>query len=166
MANLFDINARLYALLENGYDETCINLETGEFDAERAARLLDEVQVERIEKIDGIALYIEKLGADAEALKKKCDTLTARRRAAEAKAERLKEYLGAALSYEKYESDNVKISYRKSQSVSVNEALLPDAYFAEKITRSADKEMIKNALKRGEQIPGAILVEKRSVQIK
>lgn len=166
MANLFEINARLRELLENGYDETCIDTETGEFDADKAAALVDELALAREEKIDGIALYIQELGADAAALKAKADVLKQRAKAMENKAERLEEYLTAALDGEKYESANVMISFRKSVAVMVDESVLPDEYFAEKIERKPDKTMIKKALTGGVEIDGASLVENRNIQIK
>ena len=166
MANIFEINARLRELLENGYDETCIDIETGEFDAERATMLVEELSLAREEKIDGIALYIQELGADAAALKAKADVLKQRAKAMESKAERLEEYLTAALDGEKYESANVMISFRKSVAVMVDESVLPDEYFAEKIERKPDKTMIKKALVGGAAIDGATLVENRNIQIK
>ena len=39
--NLFDIKSSLYELLENGYNEECVDPETGEFDEEKAKALLD-----------------------------------------------------------------------------------------------------------------------------
>ena len=165
MANLFEINARLREILENGYDETCIDIETGEFDAEKAVSLVEELSLAREEKIDGIALYIEELGADAAALKAKADALKQRAKAMENKAERLEEYLTAALDGEKYESTNGKISFRKSVAVMVDESVLPGEYFTEKIERKPDKTAIKKALNGGAVIDGASLVEKRNIQI-
>lgn len=167
MANLFEINERLYSLLENGYDESCIDPETGEFDEEKANRLIEAVQAERGEKIDGIALYIEKLDADAALLKTKCDTLTQRKKSLEAKADRLRDYLSGALHYEKYESENVKIGFRKSESVTVtNETILPDRFFSEKTVRAVDRNGIKAAIKAGETVPGACLTESRNISIR
>ena len=135
MASLHDINTRLRDLLENGYDETCIDMETGEFDAERASALVEELSLAREEKIDGIALYIEELGVNAAALKAKADALTKRAKAMESKAQRLKDYLTAVLNGEKYESTSVKISYRKTTSVVVDETVGADVYFAKDRTK-------------------------------
>ena len=166
MASLHDINTRLRDLLENGYDETCIDMETGEFDAERASALVEELSLAREEKIDGIALYIEELGVNAAALKAKADALTKRAKAMESKAQRLKDYLTAVLNGEKYESTSVKISYRKTTSVVVDETVLPEEYFSEKVERKPDKTAIKDAIKGGAVIPGATLVENHNIQIK
>ena len=166
MASLHDINTRLRDLLENGYDETCIDMETGEFDAERASALVDELSLAREEKIDGIALYIEELGVNAAALKAKADELAKRAKAMENKAQRLKDYLATELNGEKYESTPVKISYRKTTTVVVDETVLPAEYFSEKVERKPDKTAIKDAIKGGAVIPGATLVENRNIQIK
>ena len=167
MASLHDINARLRILLENGYDETCIDMETGEFDADRVASLIEELSLAREEKIDGIALYIEELGVIAAALKAKADELTKRAKVMENKAERLKDYLSVMLNGEKYESTSCKISFRKTTSVVVvDEYALPAEYFTEKIERKPDKTAIKDAIKGGTVIPGAVLVEKNNIHIK
>ena len=166
MASLHDINTRLRDLLENGYDETCIDMETGEFDAERASALVDELSLAREEKIDGIALYIEELGVNAAALKAKADELAKRAKAMENKAQRLKDYLATELNGEQYESTSVKISYRKTTTVVVYETVRPAEYFSEKVERKPDKTAIKDAIKGGAVIPGATLVENRNIQIK
>ena len=164
--NLFDIKSSLYELLENGYNEECVDPDTGEFDEEKAKALLDGYHEEFANKIDGIAQYIEELEARASALREKASALTERARQTEKKADRLKCYLSDALSYKKYESDAVKIGFRKSVSVKVDESALPAEYFVVKEVRQPDKEAIKKSLLGGAVISGATLEEKQNIQIK
>ena len=68
---------------------------------------------------------------------------------------------------DKLESEFFRFSVRRSESVEVDllEAL-PANYVTEKTTKSADKVAIKEAIKRGENITGARIVENFSLQIK
>jgi hypothetical protein len=68
---------------------------------------------------------------------------------------------------EKLESEFWKFSIRRSEAVEVDllEAL-PANYVTEKTTKSADKIAIKEAIKRGENITGARVIENFNLQIK
>ena len=165
--NLFEIKSSLYELLENGYNAECVDPETGEFDEAKAKALLDGYQDAFSDKVDGIAQYIEELEARSAALKEKASALGYRARQTEKKANGLKHYLSEALGYKKYESDAVKIGFRKSVSVKIeNEALLPGEYVTVSEVRQPDKTAIKAALLGGAVISGATLEEKQNIQIK
>lgn len=65
--------------------------------------------------------------------------------------------------------DGIKsvISFRRSeQTIIDDESEIPDEYMATKITVTPDKTKIKNAIKAGQAVPGARLIEKRNIQIK
>ena len=65
----------------------------------------------------------------------------------------------------KIETDLFKFTVRKSESVAVKDAeTLPRAYI--RLKREADKKLIKEALKRGEQIEGCSIVENYSLGVK
>ena len=65
----------------------------------------------------------------------------------------------------KIETDLFKFTVRKSESVAVADAeTLPRAYI--RLKREADKKLIKEALKRGEQIEGCSIVENYSLGVK
>ena len=67
----------------------------------------------------------------------------------------------------KIETPLIKISIRESEAVEViNEAQIPDIYFAEKTTKTISKTMIKEAIKSGASIDGAIIKTNKSLQIK
>lgn len=160
---LYEINAELEALIAESIDP-----ETGELtiDPEK----LDELNIQRDEKIEGIALYIKDLKAEAAAIKAEMDNLKARHDAAKNKAERLTEYLKINLNGEKFSTAKVAISYRNSTSVDIN----PDVFFARSVNAKyfrlrdpeADKKAISDALKAGASIEGAVLVTKNSINIK
>lgn len=84
-------------------------------------------------------------------------------------ADRLKEKISDAMNVygiEKIESGSIKLSFRKSESVEVtDEKVIPSEYKVpqpDKISKSA----IKDAIKQGEQVPGASIVINYNLQIK
>ena len=99
MATLYEINN---AILE------CCDTETGEIlDVER----LQQLQLEKGQKIEGVALYIKNLDAEAAALKTEEAALAERRKAKENKAKRLK---GTIRIPRKHRSDRME-SIREQQ---------------------------------------------------
>jgi len=65
----------------------------------------------------------------------------------------------------KYETPLFKLSIRTSNAVEVNdEAILPDEFWA--IKREVSKTLISTAIKDGREVPGASMVENKSLQIK
>ena len=59
------------------------------------------------------------------------------------------------------------ISYRKSTAVEIDESKLPATWMREiPATNVVDKVAITKALKSGEKIAGAVLVERNNIQIK
>jgi CxxC motif-containing protein len=65
------------------------------------------------------------------------------------------------------ETPTLKISFRKSESVEIdNEADIPAQFLKEKITYTIDKTAIKEAIKKGEVVIGARLQQNQNIQIK
>ena len=61
----------------------------------------------------------------------------------------------------------LKINFRKSESIEVTDIDLLDADFVKTtITKAADKIAIKEAIKSGENVQGAVLVTNQNLQIK
>lgn len=153
--NLYEIDKAILA---------CIDQETGELLDEAA---LEDLQMERTQKIKNVALWLKNLNASAAAYKAERDAFDERMKQAQKKAESLKRYLADALGGEKFVTDECAVSFRKSTAINVlDEAAIPAAYMAEKVMRSPDKPAIKAAIKGGEAVPGVALVENLSVQIK
>lgn len=154
MASLYEIDEQIMA---------CVDFETGEIIDEEK---LQALQLEFNQKVEGIALWIKNLVAEAKMVKEEKDSLAARQKACENKAESLKKYLGQALGGEKFKTSKVSISYRKSESVEVEDiSLLDDDYLKYK-EPEADKTKIKAALKNGLELKGVTLVEKNNIQVK
>ena len=160
----------LYAIEQDILD--CVDMETGEIlDTEK----LDALQMEREDKLEGVALWIKDLRAESAAVKEEADKLTARRKALDNKIDGLKEWLKFALNGEKLKTPRCNVYKMHSQKVAVaDEAGLinylqtqtdPEK-FLRFLTPELRKDEIKKALKDGVEIPGAKLEETESVVIK
>ena len=155
MANLYEINEAI---------KNTIDLDTGEIVDFEA---FENLQMERNEKIENIGLWIKNLNADAAAYKAEKDSFAEKQRRAENKAESLKKYLDSVLAGSKFNTTRVSISYRKSTSVEVDESKLPAKWMREiPASYVADKVEIIKALKAGENIEGAELIERNNINIK
>ena len=152
--NLFQIDEEILG---------CLDIETGEIiDTEK----LDQLQMARDTKIENIACWIKNLTADAEALKAQKQAFADRQKSAENKAESLKKYLASYLAGQKFSTDKVAVSFRKTSSVNVTDMrLIPEDYlkFAEP---TVNKELIKKSIKAGIVVPGAEIAEGQSISIK
>ena len=155
---LFEIND---ALLNFEYE---IDEETGEI---LNAGALDELELARDEKIEGVGLWIKNLEAEAKAVKAEKDAMADRQRRLEKKAESLKGYLAYALQGEKFSTPRIAMSWRRSESVAItDEYLVPDEFQNITVIKKPDKKVIRDALKAGKDVMGCQLVEKQNLQIK
>lgn len=157
--NIFEINAQLRAIADGAeFDE-----ETGEIFDEKA---IMDLQIARDEKLEGIACLIKEYKAMAEALKAEKESLYKRQKTEERKVESLKKLLMACMDDgERFKSARASIGWRKSQSVEVqDETLIPEEYL--KVVTEPNKTAIKLAIERGEEVPGATIVQRNNVVIK
>ena len=157
--NLYEINAAL----ESAFMD-CIDPETGEIVGDTSA--LDDLQLQRDEKIENIALFIKNLKAEAEAIQNEERKLKSRRNSCENRTEWLKKYLANNLQGEKFKTPRVAVSWRRSQSVEVEDVwALPDE-FVRRADPEPNKTAIKEAIKAGIDVPGAELVDSLSMTIR
>lgn len=141
----------------------CIDAETGEIiDAD----MLNALQMERDAKIEGVALWIKDLKAEAEALKAEKIAFEKRQKTCENRAESLKQWLAVALNGEKFKTTKCDVSFRTAKSVNVTDVFSLDSKFLKFSDPTADKTAIKKAIEAGEQVSGAELIERKSVTIK
>ena len=140
----------------------CIDGETGEvIDVDKLSGLV----MERDTKLENVALWIKNLDATSKAIKEERDVLKTRQEQTEHKADLLREWLSKALDGEKMETPKVKVSYRKSTTVEVDDRL-PKKWCSKKIVYTPDKSAIKFAIQGGKKITGAKIVERQNIQIK
>lgn len=159
--------ATLYELTEEmkNFDFE-IDEETGEI---TNAGDLDDLKMERNEKIKNCVFYYKNILAEADALKAEKMKLQQRQQIAERKAERMKQYLEYCLDGKEFKPDDdvrVRITYRKSKSVECDDiARVPEEYLRFR-TPELDKTKVKKAIASGETVKGCVLVEKSNIQIK
>ena len=150
----------------------CVDLETGEIlDVEK----LDALQMEREQKLEGVALWVKDLRAEADAVKAEADKLNARKRALDNKVTALKSWLLIAMDGGKLKTPRCNVYPTHSQRVAVADEkklieFLQTLEDPEKFLTFKDPELrkdeIKKALKDGTIIPGAALETTESVVIK
>ena len=141
----------------------CIDLETGEIiDTEQ----LDKLTMEREAKLENIACWIKELKAEAEALKAEKMAFAKRQQVAENKMESLKKYLAYVLDGQAFKTTRASVTFRKSQSVEIADIYKLDESYLRYKEPEADKTAIKEAIKAGQTVAGATLVENTSVIIK
>lgn len=150
----------------------CIDMETGEIlDLEK----LTALQMERERKLEGVALWIKDLNAEATAVKEEADKLTTRKKSLDNKIASLKQWLLYALNGEKLKTARCSVYQTHSQRVTVADeaelmTFIRTLKDQEKFMRFPEPELkkdeIKKALKDGLMIPGAALETTESVVIK
>lgn len=160
---LYEIDEEIQELLSE------VDPETGELITDYAA--LDALLMEREAKIENIVLFIKNLSSDVRELKAEEAALAERRKKAEKKAERLREYVSHALGGERFQTPRCCVSFRKSTALELGEGFTEWAKeHADTLLRykepEPDKTAIKAALAGGAEIPDAKLVQNTTMTIK
>lgn len=149
----------------------CIDTDSGEIvDIER----LEELNMQREQKLEGVALYIKNLLAEAAVIKGEVDNLKKRMDSKKAEAERLKDYLAFALNGQAFETAKVDLRFRASQVVEITDDLecvhwlqmnnLDDCLRYK--MPEVEKAAVKKLLQEGKNIPGVVLKDKNNLQMK
>lgn len=132
--------------------------------------LLDQLEMERDKKIESALLYAKQLEADAGEISDYIKRLTARAKAKKNAAESIKNWLIERFKGEdikKFETKRIRatLSVRAaSKTVITDENLIPPQYIRTKF--EPDTTAIKAAIKAGEEVPGAMLVDSVSLTVK
>ena len=169
---LFEINEKIEKCFRLD-EENAVDTETGEvFDG----KYLDELEMQREEKITNIGRWIKNFDSDKaywticdiEQLKAQKDAFAKRQKAAENKRDSLKAYLSQCLNGQKFEAEDksVTITFRKSEAVSIiDESSIPKKWFIKQDPK-LDKAGIKAELKLGKKVKGAEIVVNSNIQVK
>lgn len=162
---LYDLAAGVESVIDSGM---VIDEETGEilFDADN----LEELQMAFEEKLVNCALYIKNLDAEVEAIKNEEKRLNQRRKSAENKALRMRDYVLNCLEIagkKKIEDARVSIGTRLSKAVKIaDDYLIPHEFCTEVHEWKPDKKIIKQALENGQDINGAEIEGKTNLVLK
>ena len=165
MRKLYEINADIENLLNAVTDP-----ETGEVVDPDA---LDGLLMEREQKLESVALYCKDTHAEWVAISHEIMALQQRADRLKNTEEGLKVYLARALDGEKFTTPKCEVSFRKSESVEVDDFFLEwaknnfaDHLILHKHTFAPNKADIKKALKEGMPLEHCRIVEKRNISIK
>lgn len=147
--------------------ENLIDYETGEIlDIEA----LEQLEMARDDKLRNIIRLYKNTMAEAKALKEAKMELQKRQQAKEKTCERLLNYIDSCQAGQPYECTEGRLSYRMSKKT---ELISEDDFFAwdgrfiyGKSELIPDKDAIKEAIGRGENIPGWAIVEHNNASIK
>jgi hypothetical protein len=154
MASLYEINAEI---------ESVIDTETGEIlDPEK----LEQLQMDRREKLRNIALLAKNKASDIQQFKEQEQLFAKRRKAAENTLAWCKATLQAELNGQKMEEAEFVVSYRPSESIEIDADAEIPAEFLKQREPDIDRMALKAVLKDGAEIPGIRLVRKSNIQIK
>ena len=152
---LYEVNHRIEEL-----SEQMVDIETGEINEEIFAELTELVE-EKEDRLESIFLHIKNLASDITALKVERDSFDKRIKRKTREMDRLLDWTTMLQKGKTFETDKVRVKYRRSQKVEIkNESLIPEKYIKFKTTKSPDKTAIKDVLRNGGYVEGAVLVER------
>lgn len=170
---MFEIATEFKSLRDLVENDCEFDSDTGEVidNSDVLDELFNGIQLQLSDKLDNSAYVIKELEATADMLKDEAKRLSERAKQLLNNAERLKGLMSYALSQsgdDKIKTDKFTFSFRKSESVEIDELITPEDFDRKyiRIKREFDKTKIKTALKNGEIIEGATLQENMNFQIK
>jgi hypothetical protein len=144
-------------------------LETEELTPELESMLIINQQ-ELSDKSINYAKVIRNLEADSDAIDNEIKRLKAMKESNDRVIDRMKDAVRNAMvssGIDKIESSLFKLSLRRSEAVEViNQDQLPECFVKAKTTYTPDKVAIKDAIKSGLTVEGAVIVENLNLQIK
>lgn len=158
---LYDIDVNLRALWNK------IAEQEGEI-TEEDMQMLNELEIAKTDKLEGYGVIIREMKSEideCDAEMKRIKEIADRKKNA---MERLKKSLQEFMignEIDKFESVKVKLSFRKSQSLEIEEdAIIPEDLM--RIKKEPDKTAIKEFIVNGGELQGVHLLDKKNIQIK
>ncbi|MBX8942470.1 siphovirus Gp157 family protein [Lysinibacillus sp. K60] len=158
MATLYELTDQ-YKMLQNYIEEN---------NAEGFELALSQIIGDIGEKLEGYAMVLKNIESDIAGIKSEEKRLADRRKAMESNLARIKENMADALltvEGNRVKTEKFTFSFRKSTSVQIeNDAAIPPQFI--KVEKTISRSELAKALKAGEQIEGAQLVENQSLSIR
>lgn len=163
MKSLYEITAdakQIMAMLEENEGELTPELEQALIINQGEVQIKSQNYALAIKIVENDINYIEEEIARLQALKKaKTNTV-----------QRMRESVSNAMEMygiDKIETPTLKMFFRKSESVTIiNEDIIPDTFITVKTVRTPNKTKIKEAIKEGQSVYGAVLDVNYNLQIK
>ncbi len=146
-----------------------VSEELGEDQHQAALAYLDELAIAEAEKADAVAYVVRKRQSEVEFLKSEEDRIRSRRKAMESRLIQFREYLADIFQrngLQRVKGVKSTLFLRRSSSVEIVDMReLPSEYVQTRIEYVPRKTQIKDALKGGQAVPGAQIVERQSLVI-
>jgi hypothetical protein len=158
-------------LIANEYRDAAQKLADLDLDEQTIADTLESLSGDLEVKAQSVAYMVRNLEVTAEAIKAHEAEQAQRRKAIQNRADGLRAYLARCMEstgIQKIEGPGVRLSFRKSSAVVIDgEDLIPAKFMrqAPPPPPAPDKKAIADAIKAGEEIPGAHLETRQSLQI-
>ena len=161
--SLYNIQQEYISLAESIIDNDGLLSEEME-----AALQINKDQLENKSQCYGF--IVRQLEGECDMIDNEIKRLEAMKKSRGKTVDRLKESVSKAMQlYEidKIETPTLKISFRKSESIEIEEeSLIDEKYMTVKTTKTPDKKAIKEAIKAGEIVLGVTLKENQNIQFK
>ena len=128
---------------------------------------LEGLQMEREQKLENIGIAVKNIRADIEALKAERENISKRIDQAQRQANSIEAYLAYALQGDKLSTSKVKVTYRKSDSVVIDDLdRVPERFIKVETTYTPMKAELKKAIKEGRDIDGVHLETKNNMVVR
>lgn len=128
---------------------------------------LEGLQMEREQKLENIGIAVKNIRADIEALKAERENISKRIDQAQRQVNSIKAYLAYALQGDKLNTSKVKVTYRKSDSVVIDDLdRVPERFIKVETTYTPMKAELKKAIKEGRDIDGVHLETKNNMVVR
>lgn len=160
----------LYELTE-GYKNLKDLVEDSEVPTELLDDALSQVEGDITEKVENIGKILKMLDVDMKSLKEEEERLRDRRRHCENRVKYLKEYVEQSLHYADIRKIKGKLFTftiaKNPASVNIiDESYIPEEYIRVEVVKTVDKTKLKEALKNGERIDGAELIQREGLRVR
>lgn len=168
--SLFDISLEYHALTDLIDNDLEVNEETGEItdNSKELTELFENLQMTFEEKLDNSQKYLLTLKGEESILADEIKRLQAKKAAVKNKQDRLKSMMLNALQTSnqgKFKTALYSFNIKNTEAVEiVDDSLLGRSFLRMKL--EADKTKIKEALKSGNEVEGAKLVQNSSLVVK
>lgn len=164
------MSVALYELTGN-YTTVLSMIEDSDVPSEAMIDTLESINDAIEVKAEGIGKMLRMLDADIEALKAEEKRLADRRKTIENKQKQIKDYVRyqlevAGLTEIKSPLITVKVQNNPPAVEIVDRDAIPRQFIKTTIVEDVDKNAIKEALKNGEEVPGAVLLQGKSLRIR
>jgi len=160
MSNLYELTTDFKKLM--AYAEMFAEGET----PVELTQVIEEAEMERGDKIEGCGILHKRYTAKAKEWKSEEDRIKKERQHFEREADKIAEWLGVNMGKEKFSSPEVSISAHLDKKVvyDVKPSDVPEEYQRTKEVKEIDKPAVSEALKNGEVLSFAHLVEKKRIK--